>query len=45
MRVPFVLATGELQFVECASLSGLAVHSRCVAMKPFFLSAGRITGR
>lgn len=35
MRVLFILATGELQFIEWASLSGLAMHSGCVAAKPF----------
>lgn len=40
MRVPFVPATEELQFVEWTSLSELAMHSGYVAMKPFFLNIG-----
>lgn len=40
VRVPSILATGELQFIEWASLSGLAMHRGCVVRKPFSLSIG-----
>lgn len=40
MRVTFALAAGEFQFIDWVIWSGLAMHTGCADMKPFFVSIG-----